>query len=163
MTTDTKPGQWVAVDMFTGEIVTDSHVSRVMMKHREIVSTLARVCKMLPPMGMDGKRDWSRMTKAERGMLNRCAKELHEASATTETIEAFTGWWYKCDWRGSEKRQLPGPWDVVKNWSRFLNWFEGTEDDVAMGWIKRLGFETPAEYNDYIEAKLADKAAANGA
>ena len=151
----TKRQQWVAVDMFTGEIVTDSKTSRVILRHREIVNVLARICKMLPPMGADGQRDWSRMTKAERGILNRCAKELREAQATDEQVEAFVGWWYKCDWRGSEKRQLPGPWDVVKNWSRYLNWAEGTEEkDAAMSVMHAMGFETLAEYNDYIEARF---------
>ena len=148
--------RWVAVDMFTGEIITDSKASRILITHREIVSALAHICKMLPPMGGDGERDWSRMTKAERGILNRCAKQLREADAKIEQIEAFIGWWYKCDWRGAEKKQLPGPWDVIKNWSRFLNWLEGTDENPALSWLKALGFETLAEYNDYLEAKIKD-------
>lgn len=146
---------WIAVDMFTGEIVTDGKTSRVLLRHREIVNELARICGMLPPLGEDGQRDWGRMTKAERGILNRCAKELREAAATDEQVEAFVGWWYKCDWRGAEKRQLPGPWDVVKNWSRYLNWAEGTEErDPAMSVVHALGFETYSEYADYLDAKL---------
>jgi len=153
-----KQSQWLAVDMFTGEIVTDSKVSRVLLRHREIVNTLARICQMLPPMGASGERDWSRMTKAERGILNRCAKQLREAQATNDQIEAFIGWWYKCDWRGAEKRQLPGPWDVVKNWSRYLNWAEGTEDiDPARAVLHYLGFDTWDEYNEYLAAKLEEK------
>lgn len=123
MTTST----WVAVDMFTGEIVTDSRISRVVLAHREIVNALAELCEMLPPLGADGQRCWNRMTSAERGILNRCAKQLHEAQATLEQIQRFEDWWYTQEWRGKEKRQLPGPWDVVKNWSRYLNWSEGTE------------------------------------
>ena len=131
--------KWVAVDMFTGEIVTDSSVSRKIVKHQEIVTALADVCDMLPPMGSDNKRCWARMTKAERGILNRCAKQLHEAEATIDQIERFEDWWYTQDWHGKEKRQLPGPWDVVKNWSRYLNWSEGTqESSVASAWMKVL-------------------------
>ena len=143
-----KPKQtWVAVDMFTGEVVTDSSVSRVVLKHRELVNTLATICRMLPPMGEDGNRDWSRMTKAERGMLNRCAKQVHEAGATQEDVDGFTAWWYQEDWRGAEKRQPPGPWDVVKNWSRYLNWREGTDADplrekLAKSWSAYSAIET---------------------
>lgn len=127
---------WVAVDMFTGEIVTDSKTSRVILRHREIVNDLAELCDMLPPMGADGQRCWNRMTNAERGILNRCAKQLHEAEATQEQIKSFSDWWYTQDWHGRDKRQLPGPWDVVKNWSRYLNWSEGTqENNVAQSWI----------------------------
>lgn len=121
------PDRWVAVDMFTGEIVTDSIISKVVLKHREIVAALSELCDMLPPMGGDGHRCWNRMTKSERGILNRCAKQLHEASATIDQIAEFSDWWYSQDWRGREKNQLPGPWDVIKNWSRYLNWAEGTE------------------------------------
>jgi len=153
-----KQPKWVAVDMFTGEIVTDSRISRVLLRHREIVNVLALICKMPPPFGGDGQRDWSRMTKAERGMLNRCAKELREASATDEQIEAFLGWWYKCDWRGAEKRQTPGPWDVVKNWSRYLNWAEGTEErDPAQAVMRHFGFEKWDEYSEYLAEKLKAK------
>jgi hypothetical protein len=129
--------QWVAVDMFTGEIVTGSQVSRVILRHREIVNALAELCEMLPPIGADGQRCWNRMTKAERGILNRCAKELHDAEATNEQIVSFGDWWYTNDWRGKEKRQLPGPWDVVKNWSRMINWLECTpsENKVAQEWL----------------------------
>lgn len=129
---------WLAVDMFTGEVVTDSRVSRVVVKHREIVDALAELCEMLPPMGVDGKRCWNRMTQAERGILNKCAKQLHEADATREQVERFSDWWYTQDWRGKEKRQLPGPWDVVKNWSRYVNWSEGTGRDIAAEWQRYI-------------------------
>ncbi len=137
---------WIAVDMFTGEIVIDSIISRVVFKHREIVNALAELCDMLPPLGFDGQRCWNRMTKAERGMLNRCAKQLHEAEATLEQIKSFGEWWYKFDWRGKEKRQLPGPWDVVKNWSRYLNWSEGTEqNNVGAEWAEWLSRRDEAQ------------------
>jgi hypothetical protein len=138
MTTST----WTAIDMFTGEIVTDSVISRVVLAHREIVNDLAALCEMLPPLGADGQRCWNRMTKAERGILNRCAKQLHEAQATHDEIERFADWWYTQDWRGKEKRQLPGPWDVIKNWSRYLNWSEGTQENtVANEWLKVIKHE----------------------
>ena len=143
MTTD----KWVAVDMFTGEIITNSAISKTILKHREIVECLASLCHMLPPLGSDGKRAWNRMTQAERGMLNRCAKQLHDAEATLYQIEHFDDWWYDQDWRGKEKRQIPGPWDVVKNWSRYLNWMENTPDNnhgVAQDWLNYLNAsETP--------------------
>lgn len=140
--------KWVAVDMFTGEIVTDSQISRVVLRHREIVARLAEICDMLPPLGADGQRCWNRMTKAERGMLNRCAKQLHEAGATNEQIGAFGEWWYTSDWRGLEKRQLPGPWDVVKNWSRMLNWLENTPSEKSWGvsWDEQANTPGTAAY-----------------
>lgn len=143
MTTD----NWIAVDMF-GEIITTSKISRAVLKHREIVDALAGLCEMLPPMGVDGQRCWNRMTKAERGILNRCAKQLHDAEATRDQIERFSDWWYTQDWRGKEKRQLPGPWDVIKNWSRYLNWREGTQEtSEAISYETQVSIPGSAAYN----------------
>ena len=111
--------KWIAVDMFTGEVMTTSSVSRVVIRHQEIFEQLATICKMTPERDAEtGAYEWRRMTKAERGMLNRCAKELYDASATDDEIGGFTAWWTIHDWRG-RNRQPPGPWDVVKNWTRY--------------------------------------------
>lgn len=123
---------WTAIDTNTGEIITDSQVSRVLGTHQQLFEELATVCQMLPERKPDGGYNWQGMTKTERGMLNRYAKELREAGRTVADVQHFGRWFTENDWRG-QRGEPPMPTDVVKLMTRSLAANQG--EDVAQAWL----------------------------
>ena len=81
-----------------------------------LFETLADICDLTPP-----ERDWSKLTRSARGMLNRAVKELLKVGADPPAVRAFRAWWDTNDWRGKDKRQAPAPDDVAKLWSKSLH------------------------------------------
>jgi hypothetical protein len=79
---------------------------------------LATVCRLRP---VDD--DWSQLTDAERGMLNRNAGQLRKLKAEPQAILDFEEYWIACDWRGQkDPYQPPTPNDVTANWMKCTQW-----------------------------------------
>jgi len=81
----------------------------------ELFEALADVSGRTPP-----DRDWLKLPDAPRGILNKATSQLRKVQATPAQVRAFWPWWKANDYRG-KKNQRPDPWEVVKQWTVYLN------------------------------------------
>lgn len=136
---------WLAVNPDTGEIITDNATKRVIVTHQEIFEALAECCDMLPALKPDGKRDWSSMTRTERGMLNRVSKELREAGRSVDDVLGFREWFRLNDWRG-KRGDPPLPTDVVKMFTRYMTARMPRDVDWCVSWDEQVNTPGTAAY-----------------
>jgi len=81
----------------------------------ELFEALADVSGRTPP-----DRDWLKLPNVARGILNKATAQLRKVKATPDQVRAFWPWWQANDFRG-KKNQRPDPWEVVKQWTLYLN------------------------------------------
>jgi hypothetical protein len=144
MTQSSQP-QYALVDLFTGEIV--SQTGSTPNRNRRAKPgwvALAAVCGITPEQDDEGHPLWRNLTDAERGMLNRFYAQIERAennagvddvNEIAAAITGFVGWWNLNDWRG-KRGQKPAPADVAKSWTVYRTSSDG--EDVARKWMDYL-------------------------
>jgi hypothetical protein len=123
--------RYVQIDLLTGEIVGETDTPALRKQHRgEIFEALAKCCGMTPE-----QNDWTQLTAAERGILNRFSKQLVDVHATVDDLDRFLRWWNVKDWRG-QRGQKPTPADVVKCWTAFRSSTTDRPDRFEADWLR---------------------------
>jgi hypothetical protein len=89
----------------------------------EIFEALADVSGRTP-----SDRDWKKLPGVTRGILNKAASQLRKVKATPEQVRDFWPWWKVHDFRGRQNKR-PDPWEVVKQWTVYLNSQNGQDHD----------------------------------
>lgn len=104
-----------------------------------LFEALADVSGRTPP-----DRDWQKLPGVVRGILNKSTAQLRKVDATPDQVSGFWAWWKVHDFRG-QKNKRPDPWEVVKQWTVYLNSVNGAQ---------HANTEQPSEHQKRIAARV---------